>query len=202
MQKSKVFSLIIFLLNGLNCYSQINATEITERDSIINQDAMLKCLIASGGYNNGWVGELGFGMLSYRPTKYLIGKEPKFLPKNYISSKLYVASEFIGAQDRMMVAPKMCFTSGISFVSISYVNFLYYTDFTEGAFSYRPEIGFNIGHGHLYYGYNIPLSNKSFLDDFRHQIGFSWFFKVGKSKITTTYQNKDTQKKQYRCGFE
>ena len=39
---------------------------------------------------------------------------------------------------------------------------IYYTDFESGAWRLRPEAGIGLSRFKITYGYNIPLTNKSF----------------------------------------
>ncbi len=197
---SKTFgSFFLFIICCFFSYSQEDSTQNNSQEYIINENTDFNCIIVAGGYNNGGVAEIGFGRVTVRPLKYLLGAEPKILPKNYSPGQINACVELLSRSNSFLFAPKVGLSMGVSMLNFSYANFLYYTDFTDGALSYRPEIGIALSNGKLNYGYNIPLSNKDFLKDYRHQIVFSWYFKAGKSKKITWYFDPSTQKRRSEC---
>lgn len=51
------------------------------------------------------------------------------------------------------------------------INLINYTNFEENSIRFRPEFGLGFGRFRLYYGYNLPLTNRNFLDVNNHLIG-------------------------------
>ena len=56
------------------------------------------------------------------------------------------------------------------------VNLINYTNFEENSIRFRPEFGLGFGRFRLYYGYNLPITNKNFLDVNDHLIGINLLF--------------------------
>ena len=198
MKIACLVTLFLFFI-GMPVFAQNDQFVISSADSITNEGKMFNAIIIGGGFNESGIAEIGFGRAMFRPTKYLLGENRKYLQEEYMVGQLYVSSEFVFYPNKMLIAPKIGMNMGISFVNFSYSNFLYYTDFKEGAFSYRPEIGVSLWGGRLYYGYNIPISNKDFLKNNRHQIGLNCLIKIGKIQSKQSLYNKLTKQTKEIC---
>lgn len=188
---------LILLITGFSIpkssLAQSEPVTLTDSDSLINIEENTFGINAGGGYiGNSFVGEIGYGAVSLRPLKFLTGNDKKSIFEKYMAGQAAASAEFFQKGDNWIVAPKVGVVMGFSFVNLTYANFLYYTDFTSGAFSYRPELGVSYRRGRLFYGYNIPLSNKEFLSDMRHYIGLTYQLGVVKSWTRKTYQNTGT----------
>jgi hypothetical protein len=62
------------------------------------------------------------------------------------------------------------------------INLIYYTDFEQSSLRLRPEIGIGFGRWKVFYGYNIPLTNRSFEGINRNTFGFTVLFGVKQTK--------------------
>lgn len=115
-------------------------------------------------------GELGFAALLH--SRY--GFHP-------VSSVAFVSSEF-KMGDKFIMGPKAGFWIGGG-LALG-LNAIYYTDFDEGAFVLRPEIGFGLYGFKLVYGYNWNLTNKDFRGINTHFAGITYAIPVKKTKTT------------------
>jgi hypothetical protein len=79
----------------------------------------------------------------------------------------------------MIMAPKIGVWAGGGLGGIGMgINFLYYTNFSEGQAVFRPEVGFGMQAIKIYYGYNLKLGHSG-LEDLSHSVfGITiWFNK-------------------------
>jgi hypothetical protein len=60
----------------------------------------------------------------------------------------------------ILVAPKLSYSIAGATATMAEVNVLYYTDFNNGTFVFRPAGGFGLPHIRLLYGYNVRFGNK------------------------------------------
>lgn len=60
-------------------------------------------------------------------------------------------------------------------------NAIYYTDFDEGSFQLRPEVGFGVGPIKIVYGYNFPITNKDFGRTNSHNISLTFLIPLKRS---------------------
>jgi hypothetical protein len=62
------------------------------------------------------------------------------------------------------------------------MNLIYYTDFTNGSLTVRPEIGFGVHAFKFVYGYNAQISNPSFTGINISQVSFTYCFNLIKHR--------------------
>ncbi len=118
-------------------------------------------------------GELGVAMIS----NSLVGHHP-FSTVKFISTEFRIGQDFI-------VGPKIgVWASGGSSAATIGINAIYYTDFNDGAFVFRPEVGIGLSGFKLVYGYNWNLTNKDFRGINTHFAGITIFIPVKKAQIT------------------
>lgn len=60
-------------------------------------------------------------------------------------------------------------------------NAIYYTDFDDGSFQLRPELGFGVGPIKIVYGYNFPITNRNFGRTNSHNISLAFLVPLKKS---------------------
>ncbi|SMC53088.1 hypothetical protein [Moheibacter sediminis] len=99
------------------------------------------------------------------------------------SSAYFFSSEFrLG--DKLIVGPKIGVWSAGGMGGTAFgLNMMYYTDFDDGAFVLRPEIGFGMFNFKLVYGYNWNLTNKDFREINTHFAGITYSFPIRIAKI-------------------
>lgn len=137
-------------------------------DSIYISEKAGYGLNIGAGYNGNPMLDIGIG---YGHTQTIRTKQ--------IYSTLYLGSEFLFQEEETIIGPKFSLWS-ISFLGIisSGYNLIYYTDFKEGSFQFRPEIGLGYKGVKLSYGYNIPISNKHFGGISRNSISIALFLRL------------------------
>lgn len=109
---------------------------------------------------------IGYGALTHPAL------DGVFLGSNGLSASCAVR---IG--DRPLIAPQIGGWFGMPFC-VGGLNLAYYTDFRQGAWRLRPEVGIELASGRITYGYNIPLSNKEMPGVNTHQLSFRVFIPV------------------------
>jgi hypothetical protein len=62
---------------------------------------------------------------------------------------------------------------------------IYYTDFDEGAWRLRPELGLGLSRFKLAYGYNVTLTNKNFEKVNTHNISLNVLISLRKREANT-----------------
>jgi hypothetical protein len=187
MKKNGISSVIFFVifLIAESLFSQNEQHKTNPPDSFVNELRVSNGVILGVGFNNAGVAEISYGRAIFRPTKYLLGMEGHYIQKEYMLVQFYLGSEFLFDANQFMIAPKVGLNLSVSIVNLSFCNFMYYTDFKEEAYSYRPEIGLSLWGGRLFYGYNIPFTNNDFFTNYRHHVGLTWFFNIYKSEKKT-----------------
>ncbi|GAA4319306.1 hypothetical protein GCM10023184_03990 [Flaviaesturariibacter amylovorans] len=88
----------------------------------------------------------------------------------------YFASEVYFGK-RIFIAPKVGVfilggAGGMGFGAAA----LYYTDFSNGRFVVRPDVGFGGGSFRLYYGYNFKFGKSGFAGFAQNIIGMNYWF--------------------------
>ncbi len=140
----KFFTILIILIFPLFSNSQNNDTA---KHYVVDQ---VKELALLTGFN---IGNYPFFEIGLATNIYgRVGRHPN-------GSSCFVASE-VKMGNKLLVGPKVGIhvTGGLAFG----VNFIYYTDFSNGSFVIRPDIGAGLDKFKIVYGYNVKLTNKSF----------------------------------------
>ncbi len=142
---TRLFVLLVCMAGAHFLSAQTNDT--TRRLHTENQFSLL----TSAGYNRSVFVEIGFAFNSFSRT----GSHP-FAANFYISNELHF-------RERITIAPKagLWFSGGASGIVLG-SSLLYYTDFSSGAFVFRPEIGIGVWGIKMTYGYNKQISNEEF----------------------------------------
>jgi hypothetical protein len=142
----------------------------------------------------------GVGYTSFPTGELSIGNISKFADNDtsdFNTQFMYLLGvEYWHKDKNPIFAPKLAFNVGLSnylpFPVSTGFSFIYATDFSENTFLARLEWGILISNGRLFYGLALPLYNKTFSKDYRHQIGFSWPIRVSKKSKYKTFYNKET----------
>ena len=119
------------------------------------------------------VGRFSFAELGIAWNRYgRIGPHPNGVAP-YISGEIKLG-------DELLVGPKVGvhMMGGFAFG----VCFIYYTDFDNGSFVLRPDIGIGISRFKMAYGYNWQLSNKDFDKVSSHLFMVVYLLKLKKIK--------------------
>lgn len=180
----KIFTISILL--GLA------STSLAQSDSLISISQRTLGIVTGCGYNGNATAEIAFGIQEWRTlndtnafntqTQVLLGNEFFFHPKELIFAPKLTFLFGINTFEKIgLLIPPM--TSGFSL--------LYPNNSTGSSFCLRLEFGIPFKQGRLYYGYSIPLCNKNFMNELRHQLSYSWYFRVSKKHQTKIYFNKE-----------
>ncbi|HLP96058.1 MAG TPA: hypothetical protein VK168_18575 [Saprospiraceae bacterium] len=95
----------------------------------------------------------------------------------------YFVSSEIKIDKQPIIGPKVgaWMAGGQSIMALD-INLIYYTDFEQSSLRLRPEIGIGFGRFKVFYGYNIPLSNRHFEGINRNVFGLALLFGVKQTK--------------------
>jgi hypothetical protein len=95
---------------------------------------------------------------------------------------LFASSE-VKLDNQWLIGPKIgAWIAGGQSIMAMGINLIYYTDFEQSSLRLRPEIGIGFGRWKVFYGYNIPLTNRSFEGINRNTFGFTVLFGVKQTK--------------------
>jgi|GEM_PF-1762120 len=127
-------------------------------------------------------------LLSYQLGRYSFGEIGAAFVANSswyhhpTSAVAFISTEFRIDRD-FILGPKMgvWFSGGVAPLTIG-LNAIYYTDFDDGAFVFRPEIGFGLSGFKLVYGYNWNLTNKEFKGINAHFAGITYALPLKRKK--------------------
>lgn len=175
--------LFIFLILTFNAFL-IKA----QSDSLVDITESNFILVTGAGYNGLVSGEIGLGS-----TSNTIWQDSS---KYSMSLQHYIGSEFWFDRNQIIYAPKYTFFIGLKdYLPIPVTtgfSLLYASDLSKKAFSIRLEYGISIGNGRFFYSFNIPVYNENLINSYKHQLSFSWSFRIGKMNRYKTYYNKET----------
>lgn len=134
------------------------------------------------GYNLGQnsFGEIGFAFYSFFPYFH-----PVFAVKS-------VSTEFrIGGHD-FIIGPKLGFWFGGGMGLGLGLNAIYYTNFDNGVFVLKPEVGMSALGFKIFYGYNWNLTNKDFKGINSHQLSIAFVipFRKGTFNLSNVEKNQ------------
>lgn len=167
--------ILIFLVQFLN--AQENDSIQIEKPDYPLVEVSDSVKIKSYGFDN----VIG-GVVGYSLGKYSYGEVGLSLNSSHhlFSFVKFIGTEFRIGQD-FIVGPKIgfWFSGGMAFG----LNAIYYTDFDDGAFILRPEIGFGVLGLKLVYGYNWNLTNKDFRGINSHFGGITFSFPFKKPNV-------------------
>ncbi len=137
----------------------------------LNQPQSQFSLLTSVGYSRSFFVETGLALNSFRLTgSHLFGAN------FYLSNEVYFRNNII-------VAPKVgAWISGGSSGIILGVSLLFYSDFHDGAFVFRPEIGIGNGAMKMAYGYNDKFTNTIFENVSKNVFQLTYCFKLVRLK--------------------
>ena len=119
-------------------------------------------LLTSVGYSRSLFVETGLALNSFR----LMGSH-LFASNFYLSNEVYLVAPKVGA-----------WMSGGSSGIVLGVSLLYYSDFHDGAFVFRPEIGIGNGPMKMTYGYNDKFTNTIFEKVSKNVFQLTYCFKL------------------------
>ena len=164
--KSLTIGLVLLASNG---YAQDK--DSTYYSGIRRGDKYISILIGYNGWTNNF-GEIGIA------KNRLDGVGPHPLGRTFFAS-----TEIKLSSSETIVGPKIgaWFGGGASLGAIG-LSTIYYTDFNQGTWRLRPEIGFGLDRFKLTYGYNIALTNKDFDKINRDNISFVFLLQVKQIK--------------------
>ena len=129
---------------------------------------------------------LGIGII-FNVGEGVKPKEPSLSPVNFSGHSGQVKGLGIGLEasffnlqgkeNTTLYAPRISYQVFDTWLPIGVKgNLLYYTDFSKGALTLRPEVGVNLGvNNYLMYGYNVVLTNPMLLLT-RHQVTLGFTF--------------------------
>lgn len=173
--KSFIIFIIIFLVQFGN--AQENDSIQYEKPDYPLVEVHDSVKIMSYGFDNviGGVAGYSLGKYSYGEIGLSLNSSHHlFSFIRYIGSEFKIGSDFI-------LGPKIgvWISGGMAFG----LNAIYYTDFDDGAFVLRPEIGFGLLGFKLVYGYNWNLTNKDFMGINTHFAGITFSFPFKKPNV-------------------
>jgi hypothetical protein len=144
----KLFSILLLLIITGNVYAQdsirprhrvIDTVNSTSKDiSVVTGLHFGKYIYAEVGLARTWV---------HRARGLMAGTAAG------IGAEVQVGKD-------ILVAPKISYCMAGSTASMIELNALYYTDFKNGTFVFRPMAGFGMPHIRLLYGYNVRFGDK------------------------------------------
>ncbi len=121
---------------------------------------------------------VGYNTATYLDFGFAYGAKDKF-GIGTLQSTLYAGSEFIFKDDKLIYGPKIAsWTIGVLGVLSTGYNLIYYTDFQDGSWQFRPELGLGYKTVKLNYGYNIPINNRTFGNLSRHTFSLVWYLNL------------------------
>lgn len=115
-------------------------------------------------------------------------KEPSLSPVNFSGHDGQIAGFGLGIdasflnlegkeEHTILYAPRLSYQYFDTWMPIGVkANLLYYTNFDKGSFTFRPEVGVNLGtNNYLMYGYNLVITNPDLMLT-RHQVTLGFTF--------------------------
>ncbi len=135
------------------------------REMIISPltEGSLDYVIALNQFNQTY-GELGV-CLGYRESK-----------KGMAYGSYQLTTEFGGSFKNFIIAPKLTYSYSLVILNFS-SSLIYYSDFKDGAYYFRPSFGFSyFGYYDIIYGYNFAFNN-SIPNVNSHNIGIRFIIK-------------------------
>jgi hypothetical protein len=142
LQADEIFCVLIFLFElNLSAAGQMSAIDTIPKLKVKKFE---KSLLV--GYNQGYYGfaEIGIELNKVGATSI------------HDISVSYIVSNEIKFGNKTTIGPKIGFW--IAAGPAAGLNLIYYTDFSQSGFVFRPEIGFGATIFKLVYGYNFKLS--------------------------------------------
>ncbi|MBL7807729.1 MAG: hypothetical protein JNN28_07945 [Saprospiraceae bacterium] len=95
----------------------------------------------------------------------------------------YFVSSEVKLDKQPIIGPKIgAWAAGGQSIMALGINLIYYTDFEQSSLRLRPEIGIGLGRFKVFYGYNIPITNRDFEGINRNVFGMAVLFGVKQTK--------------------
>lgn len=169
---------LLFLFGFTQSFEQSDSLEIQE---FRNQREYVDSLRLNfpNAYSNRPAVLVGYnlGHSSYGEVGFALNSSFHFM----LFGTKFIGSEFrIGGSD-FIIGPKVGMYFGMG-LGIG-LNAIYYTNFEEGSFVFRPEFGTTAFVMKIFYGYNWKLSNRDFKGINSHQLAVAYTIPVAKPKI-------------------
>lgn len=162
MKKALLTAFYLFLFSLSSNASSL----IQQQDVKIFRDQELLDLSLITGYqtgsNNSNFIEIGLGI-----KKEIWNHHPAHGVLRFSNELLFV--------DKFVWGAKIGANFGAGMMDLG-INLINYTNFEENSIRFRPEFGLGFGRFRLYYGYNLPITNRNFLDVNNHLIGINLLF--------------------------
>lgn len=170
-------ALLLALGTTLRCFAQIPVDTTANVDTnrvfykyAIDQKQYIS-ILTGYHYRKSHFAELGIAVNRYGRK----GRHP-------VAWAYFVSSE-VKLDKKTIIGPKIgaWMAGGQSAMALG-INLIYYTDFEQSSLRLRPEIGIGLGRFKVFYGYNIPLTNKDFEGINRNVFGLAVLFGVKQVK--------------------
>jgi hypothetical protein len=126
------------------------------------------CLQVGLGYGKSPVIDCGFSLYNYTVSKR----------HRYFWAPFSISTEVQLDKDRLIAFKTGSWAGGGATHLAIGMDWIYYTDFTEGSIVFRPQAGFVFRHIKLTYGYNARVTNTSFDKVARNVVNASLFIKL------------------------
>ncbi len=153
----KVITLFILLCTSLLCKAQVT-------DSL-KHNVPIRLLI-------------GYSLGKYSYAEVGIAKLKSELQGYHLFSSAYVVATEILIANKLVIGPKIgVWASGGTSGLAMGLNMIYYTNFKNGIFVFRPEIGIGVNSVKVVYGYNMRLQQKVFDKVNKNIVGFAFCVK-------------------------
>lgn len=175
-----IFTFLLLIINVFLIKAQ--------NDSLIDITDSNLIIVTGIGYNNVPALEFGFGSAS----------NTTWQDSGHFNMRLqhYIGSEFWFNENQIIYVPKYSFYIALKdYLPIPFTSgfsILYSTDFSSNSLGFRLEYGIPVRAGRIFYSYNIPVYNRTFVKSNVHQITFSWAFRISRKQKYKTYYNKET----------
>lgn len=168
MRKKILFQLFLFTI--VYCLSVNGQTADTSLQKEIIIERSLN-LLAGISFGKNVFADIGVS----RNNNAIVGYHP--------FSTAYFLSTEIKPGERFIIGPKAgAWIAGGSGAMAIGINMIYYTDFDNNSWAFRPEIGFGFDNFKLVYGYNAILSKYKLPGINRHLGSFVCYFKIKQLK--------------------